>query len=262
MTAEEAGHLAGVSKATVSRYERAVGAVRWNQVDALARAYGASDEERERLVALAKNSKDVEGWWLPYAERLSSPMRLLLAMENEAPRISHYALGLVPGLLQTLDYARAIRPTPGHALPEAEVDEYLSVRMRRQQILDRSASPDYRVVLDESVLRRQVGGPEVMAAQLDYLLERGRSESTKIQILPFSRGAYTASLTSFVILGGPDPSLDVIFIENQVGSLVLEEPAARTEYTNAIEFLRGEALDPDSSAALIAEARKTHLQLT
>ncbi|EXU69499.1 regulatory protein [Streptomyces sp. PRh5] len=259
-SAEEAGERAGVSKATVSRYERAKGNVRWNWVDQLCRAYGASDEEREALVDLAKNSRAVEGWWVPYAGKLPSPMRLLLALEDESSRISHYTVGVIPGLLQTLEYARSIKATPSSALPPDEVDEYLSMRMQRQRILDRLSPPKYQVVMDEAVIRREVGGPDVMTAQLDHLLQRSQEPNISIQILPFSAGAYSAALNSFVVYGGPDPSLDVIFIENPVGSLFLEEPSAREEYASAISFLRQEALDTASSAELIAEVSKTHLR--
>ncbi|MFE3139662.1 helix-turn-helix domain-containing protein [Streptomyces scopuliridis] len=259
-SAEEAGERAGVSKATVSRYERAKGNVRWNQVDQLCRAYGASDEEREALVELAKNSRATEAWWVPFAGKLPDQMRMLLALENEASRISHHTVGVVPGLLQTLEYAQAIKATPGNTLPPQDLQDYLTMRMQRQQILDRSSPPTYHVVLDEAVIRREVGDPEVMAGQLDHLLTRGQASNISIQVLPFSAGACSAALSSFIVFGGPDPSLDVVFLENQVGSLFLEESAALEEYGNAIAFLRREALDTTSSAELIAEASKTHLR--
>ncbi|MFI7104160.1 helix-turn-helix domain-containing protein [Streptomyces sp. NPDC050161] len=259
MTAEEAGERAGVSKATVSRYERAKGNVRWNQVDQLCRVYGAPDEEREALVSLAKNSRATDAWWVPFAAKLPDQMRMLLALENEASRISHHAVGVVPGLLQTLDYAQAIKATPGNTLPPQDLQDYLAVRMQRQQILDRASPPRYHVVLDESVIRREVGGPEVMAGQLDHLLVRSLEPDISIQVLPFSAGAYSAALSSFIVFGGPDPSLDVVFIENQIGSLFLEEPEALEEYASAITFLRQEALDTTSSAELIAEVSKMHL---
>ncbi|MFJ2793635.1 helix-turn-helix domain-containing protein [Streptomyces sp. NPDC087290] len=260
LSAEEAGERAGVSKATVSRYERAKGNVRWNQVDALCRAYGASDEEREELIDLAKNSRPTETWWVPFAGKMTDQMRMLLALETEASRISHHSVGVIPGLLQTLQYAQEIKATPGNAIPVQDLQDYLTMRMRRQEILDRDAPPAYHVVLDEAVIRRSVGGPEVMARQLDHLLRRGQEPNVCIQVLPFSAGAYSAALSSFIVFGGPDPSLDVVFIENQVGSLFLEESASLNEYARAIDFLRQEALDPTASAELIAEASKTHMR--
>ncbi|MFJ3531661.1 MULTISPECIES: helix-turn-helix transcriptional regulator [unclassified Streptomyces] len=260
LSAEEAGERAGVSKATVSRYERAKGNVRWNQVDQLCRAYGASDKERHLLVELAKNSRDNEVWWIPFAGMLPDQMRMLLALENEAPWISHHTVGVVPGLLQTLGYAQEIRATPGNALPPQELQEFLRMRMLRQRILDRAAPPVYHVILDEAVVRRRVGSGQVMSAQLDHLLARGREPSISIQVLPFSAGAYSAALSTFIVFGGPDPSLDVVFLENQTGSLFLEEPPALKCYTEAMAFLRQEALDTTTSAELIAEASRTHLR--
>ncbi|MFJ2707034.1 helix-turn-helix domain-containing protein [Streptomyces sp. NPDC087428] len=260
LSAEEAGQRAGVSKATVSRYERAKGNVRWNQVDQLCRAYGAPDEERRALVELAKNSRDTEVWWIPFAGKLPGRMRTLLALENEASRIRHHTVGVVPGLLQTLSYAQEIKATPGNTFPPQDLHDYLRVRMLRQRILDRAAPPVYHVVLDEAVLRRRVGSGEIMAAQLDHLLARGQEPSISIQVLPFSAGAYSAGLSTFVVLGGPDPSLDVVFLENQVGSSFLEEPPALKQYTEAMAFLCQEALDTTASAELIAEASRTHLR--
>ncbi|MDT0321896.1 helix-turn-helix domain-containing protein [Streptomyces millisiae] len=260
MTVDEAGSKAGMSAANVSRYERGRGNVRWNQVDALCRAYGASEDDREALIDLAKNSKVTDGWWVPYAGRLSSPMRLLLAMEDEAPRIRQYTAGVIPGLLQTMDYARSIKETPYEVLSADDVDSYLSMRMRRQEILGRQKPPTFQVVLDEAVIRRVVGSPEVMVGQLDHLLEQGSLPHVTIQVLPFSAGAYGAALSSFIIYGGVDPSLDVIFIETSAGSLFLEEPGAREQYDRAISFLQEEALDEISSADLIAEASKSHLR--
>ncbi|MFE9695421.1 helix-turn-helix domain-containing protein [Streptomyces sp. NPDC006270] len=260
LSAEEAGRQAGMSKATVSRYEQAKGNVRWNQVKQLCEVYQASAEETAELISLAQNSKVTDGWWVPYAGKLSDPMRVLLPLENEAKSIWHLSNGVVPGLLQTRSYAAAIKATPGNALTPEKVAEFLDMRMRRQQVLERKVPPTYHVVLDECVLRRKVGGPEVMVEQLDLLLDRRVEPNITIQVLPFDAGAYSATLTSFIVYGGPDPSLDVIFIENAVGSLFLEEEGSRLAYENARAFLSSEALDPDSSAELIAEARKRHLQ--
>ncbi|WP_129840417.1 helix-turn-helix transcriptional regulator [Streptomyces sp. RFCAC02] len=259
LTVEQAGSAAGMSSANVSRYERARGGVRWNQVDQLCRVYQATDDERRALIDLAKRSKVVDGWWVPYAGRLPSPMRLLLAIEDEASRINQYTAGVVPGLLQTLEYASAIKETPGSELPPDDVTDYLSMRMKRQQILARPTPPTLDVIMDESVLHRVVGSPGTMTDQLDHLLQRGRDPHIDIRVLPFAAGAYGAALSSFLIYGGQDPSLDVIFIETSAGSLFLEEPEAQAQYARASDFLRREALDPDASAQLIAEARKMHM---
>ncbi|MEU0992269.1 helix-turn-helix transcriptional regulator [Streptomyces sp. NPDC005953] len=258
LSAEQAGEAAGISKATVSRYERGKGNVRWNQVDQLCRVYRLSDAERAELVELAKNSKNTEGWWVPFAGRLTKPMLLLLALENESLSIRHHSIGVVPGLLQTLDYARGIK-VADQGLSAEETEEYLRMRMQRQHILDRATPPQYQVILDESVLRRVVGGPEVMAAQCEHLLKRGREPHITIQVLPFSAGALVAGLGSFIIFAGTDPALDTVFVESQVGSLFLESPTERDRYRRDFDVLCQEALDPLASASLIAKAAHTHL---
>ncbi|MFB7270655.1 helix-turn-helix domain-containing protein [Streptomyces sp. NPDC056244] len=262
LTAEEAGNRAGVSKATVSRYERGKGSIRWTYVDQLCRVYGTSDAEREALSDLAKHSKQTDAWWVPYAGKLSDNMRLLLAMENEASRIHHLGVGVVPGLLQTMEYARSIRTTPDPGLSAGDVDEYLSVRMQRQQIFDRAQPPTYRAVLDEAVLHRLVGGSEVMTDQLSYLLKRAQDPGITIQVLPLTAGAYVAALSPFIRYGGTNPDLDVIYLENAVGSLFLDDATARKTYADGFAFLCREALDPASSAGLIAEVLTSHRNRT
>jgi transcriptional regulator with XRE-family HTH domain len=258
LTAEEAGKRAGVSKATVSRYERAKGAVRWNQVDQLCRVYGASDAERGALVELAKNSKVTDGWWVPRVGTAS--LGMLIALEDEATRIRQFASNVVPGLLQTREYARAIKATPGAHLPSDEIDGFLDTRMRRQRLLDPPGAPTYEVVLDEAVLRRAVGEGAVMASQLEFLAERGQASNTTVQVLPFHKGAYAAAQSSFMIIGSCDPALDVVYTESSGGSLYLEEPEELRLCSDAFDYLSAQALPPDLSAELIAEASKTHLR--
>lgn len=264
LSLEEAGARVGISKATLSRYERAKTKVRWPLVDQLCRVYEASDDERLELVDLAKSSQDRGGWWMDFGGDLPEHMRLLLALEDEATHIRQLAGGVIPGLLQTMDYAKSIKATPDRSLPEADLGDRLGLRMRRQEILDREMPPRYDVFLDEAVLRRTVGGHEVMAAQMSQLLQRGSQDAITIQVLPFEGGAYSAGLGAYVIyggFGGPDPALDVVFLEHQTGGVFLENAEAVEEYAGGHTYLRREALDPSASAALIADARDRFLQL-
>ncbi|MEU7205478.1 helix-turn-helix transcriptional regulator [Streptomyces sp. NPDC045470] len=262
LSAEEAGTRAGMSKSTVSRYESSRGNIKWNQVDQLCRAYDASDEERAALVDLAKNSKVTEGWWVPRAHSGSLPNELgmLIALESEAERIDQFAAGIVPGLLQTRAYAESIKAMPGYEMEADALESLLDTRIERQAVLDRKDPPRYQVILDEAVIRREVGGPEVMANQLDYLLDRAQRPGTTLRVLPFASGAHSAALTGFITLRGPDPTCDVVYTENMSGSLYLEKPEELSLCTAAFEYLLGEALSPNSSAEMIAEARKQHLK--
>ncbi|WOT36618.1 helix-turn-helix domain-containing protein [Streptomyces coeruleorubidus] len=255
LTLEEAGRLVGVSKATVSRYETTAGPVKWIVVDALCREYGATDAERRAVVNLAKSAKE-QGWWSSFADSIPESMNLLLTLEDEAVRENHFCCVYVPGLLQTRDYSTALQKANEVPLASAEVERLVDIRMKRQEILTRPKPLHLWAILDESVIRRVVGSPAVMREQLDRLLEANESPHITLQVLPFSKGAHAAALGSFVIIGGPEPALDVVYVDFHTGSLFLEKEEELERYRLAFEYLRAQALDMEASSALIHRARK------
>ncbi|MFD3826409.1 helix-turn-helix domain-containing protein [Streptomyces sp. NPDC058625] len=255
MTLEEAGRLVGVSKATVSRYETQAGPVKWIVVDALCREYEAADAEREAVVRLAKDAKQ-QGWWSSFADSIPESMNLLLTLEDEAVREDHFSCVYVPGLLQTRAYSTALQKANEIPLKPAEIERLVDIRMKRQEILTRPKPPRLWAILDESVIRRVVGSPEAMKEQLDRLLESNESPHITLQILPFSKGAHSAALGSFVILGGTESALDVVYVDFHTGSLFLEQEEELERYRLAFEYLRAQALDMEASSALIHRARK------
>lgn len=255
MTLEEAGGLVGVSKATVSRYETQAGPVKWIVVDALCREYGATDAEREAVVRLAKDAKQ-QGWWSSFADSIPESMNLLLTLEDEAVREDHFSCVYVPGLLQTRAYSTALQKANEIPLEPAEIERLVDIRMKRQEILTRPKPPRLWAILDESVIRRVVGSPEIMREQLGRLLEVNESPHITLQVLPFSNGAHGAALGSFVILGGTESALDVVYVDFHTGSLFLEKDEELERYRLAFEYLRAQALDMEASSALIHRARK------
>jgi transcriptional regulator with XRE-family HTH domain len=255
MTLEDAGRLVGVSKATVSRYETQAGPVKWPIVDALCREYGVSDAERKAVVALAKDAKQV-GWWHSFADSIPESMNLLLTLEDEAVREDHFACVYVPGLLQTRDYTAALQQANEVRLDQAEIDRLVDIRMKRQQLLAGPKPPHLWAILDESVLRRVVGSPEVMQQQLDRLLEANEIPDITLQVLPFSKGAHAAALGSFVILGASEPSLDVVYVDLHTGSLFMETEEELERYRLAFDYLRAQALDMEASSAVIYRISK------
>ncbi|MEV6178957.1 helix-turn-helix transcriptional regulator [Streptomyces sp. NPDC052015] len=255
LTLEEAGRLVGVSKATISRYETQSGPVKWIVIDALCREYGASDAERQAVVRLAKEAKQ-QGWWSSFADSIPESMNLLLTLEDEAVRESHFSCVYVPGLLQTRAYSTALQKANEVPLAPAEIERLVDIRMKRQEILTRPNPPHLWAILDESVIRRVVGSPETMREQLDRLLEATKASHITLQILPFSKGAHAAALGSFVIIGGPEPSLDVVYVDFHAGSLFLEKEEELERYRLAFEYLRAQALDMEASSAMIHRARK------
>ncbi|MFD7473473.1 helix-turn-helix domain-containing protein [Streptomyces sp. NPDC059837] len=255
MTLEEAGRLVGVSKATVSRYETQAGPVKWLVVDALCREYGANDAERRAVVALAKGAKQ-QGWWNSFADSIPESMNLLLTLEDEAVREDHFSCVYVPGLLQTRRYTTALQQANEMRRSPEEIERLVGIRMKRQEILTRPNAPHVWAILDESVIRRVVGSPEIMREQLGQLLTTGESSNVTLQVLPFARGAHAAALGSFVILGGAEASLDVVYVDLHVGSLFMEKDEELQRYRLAFEYLRAQALDIDASSAMIKRARE------
>ncbi|MFE9699697.1 helix-turn-helix domain-containing protein [Streptomyces sp. NPDC006270] len=253
MTLEEAGRLVGVSKATVSRYETQEGTVRWPIVDALCRQYDATEAERCAIVALAKNAKQ-QGWWGPYTDSIPADMNLLLTLEDEAVGEDHFSCMYVPGLLQTREYSTAIQQANEMRLAPEEVERLVDIRMRRQEILARERPPHLWAVLDESVIRRVVGSPAIMREQLSQLLRANESPDITLQVLPFTAGAHAAALGSFVILGGTEPSLDVVYVDLHVGSVFMEKDHELSRYRLAFDYLRAQALDMAASSAVIERA--------
>ncbi|MFJ2236800.1 helix-turn-helix domain-containing protein [Streptomyces sp. NPDC087859] len=255
MTLEEAGQLVGVSKATISRYETQTGPVKWLIVDALCQAYGVSDAERRAVVALAKDVKQ-QGWWSSFADSIPESMNLMLTLEDEAVRENHFSCVYVPGLLQTRSYTTALQQANEMRRSPEEIERLVDIRMKRQEILTRPNAPHLWAILDESVIRRVVGSPEIMREQLCQLLSAGESSNVTLQILPFARGAHAAALGSFVIFGGAEASLDVVYVDLHVGSLFMEKEEELDRYRLAFEYLRAQALDIDASSSMIKRARE------
>lgn len=250
LTLEEAGAQVGISKATLSRYETKEGTVKWPAVDALCREYGASDQERASLVELAKGAR-IQGWWRSLADPIPESMNLMLTLEDEVVSEDHYACMYVPGLLQTRAYAEAVHRASEMRCTDQEIHHMVDIRMKRQELLARTEPPHIWAVIDEAVIRRIVGSRDVMREQLKHLCKQTTQPHVTVQILPFEAGAHAAAVGSFVVLGGPAPELDVVYVDIIGGGLFMEKPQELARYKLAFEYLRAQALDIKSSAVLL-----------
>ncbi|MFF5592269.1 helix-turn-helix domain-containing protein [Streptomyces althioticus] len=255
LTLEEAGARVGISKATLSRYETKEGVVKWPAVDALCREYGATDEERQALVELAKGAR-IQGWWRSLADPIPESMNLMLTLEDEVVREDHYACMYVPGLLQTRAYAEAVHRASEVRCEEREVQHMVDIRMKRQELLEREDPPHLWAVIDEAALRRRVGGREVMREQLTHLLTMAERSRITVQVLPFDRGAHAAAVGSFAVLRGQASELDVVYVDLLGGGLFMEKPEELERYKLAFEYLSAQALDFESSTDLIDRISK------
>lgn len=202
------------------------------------------DAQREALLALARESRE-RGWWADYKDVFRSS---LPDFESGSEIIRTYEAMLVPGLLQTPDYTRALMRA-GAQLDDATIERRVEARLARQAILDREDAPHLWAVIDEAALLKMVGCPVVMAAQLDHILKLGERPNIAIQVLPNSAGAHAAMNSGFVILDFAselDPS--IVCIETATDSLYLEQAEELHRYTVIYSHVQALALTVEESA--------------
>ncbi|MFD3483350.1 helix-turn-helix domain-containing protein [Streptomyces sp. NPDC058665] len=256
MTCNQVGKELDWSGSKVNRMETGQGRVQPSDVDALCRFYGTSDELRELLKGLAKESK-TKGWWHAHGDAVPSWFSVYVGLEQAAANLHTYQGEFIPGLLQTPEYATALsRVTPDQ--DHDEIPRLVDVRMRRQQLLTESKAPDFWAVIHQSALMHVIGGRQVMAGQLERMLDLGQRRNVTVQVLPYDAGAYPTT-GPFTILGFPeqeDP--DVVYREGLTDSVYLELPADVRIYTKAFDHFRALALSPQRSDALIRSALEEH----
>ena len=169
-------------------------------------------------------------------------------VEADASTIWQYSTQLVPGLLQSEAYARAVLEAIRLDAKADDIDRRLELRIHRQALLTSENAPEYWVVLDEAVVRRQVGGPIVMAEQLGQLIERAKLPNVTLQLLPFTSGEHAGMDGEFTVLRYPEPAdPTVVFIENTGSDLYLEAPEVTRRYSNIFDHLRAAAQNPGES---------------
>ena len=210
--------------------------------------YGVSDTVKNELVQIAREAKQ-KGWWHPFSTVLNGAY---VGLEAAARSIRTYEQQVVPGLLQSEEYAIAMIRAARLGDTSEEIEQRVHVRMARQSLLTQDDPIDLRVVLDEAVLSRPVGGDEVMRDQLLRLIEAARLPNVTIQILPFAAGPHAGMDGTFAILEfEEDEDADVVFAENATGGLFLEKAEELHKYDSVFETIRATALDPGESIEMI-----------
>ncbi|HCU92893.1 MAG TPA: XRE family transcriptional regulator [Actinobacteria bacterium] len=252
LTVEEVAEKLLCSATKISRAETGARKPTLRDVRDLCGIYGVDPETSAELMELARQARE-PGWWTQYDDLQITPF---IGLEQEATAITCFGMYFVPALLQTKDYAREmIRGIAPKINPDI-LGQRVEARMRRQQLLQQPRPPRYRALLDEAVLRRQVGGPAVMKAQLEKILLLVQEEKATVQVIPFEVGAYAAIDSNFDYLEFGGSSLPgLVFVEGLVSHLYLERPADLERYSEALEYLRDEALSPRDSAKRIEEIR-------
>jgi transcriptional regulator with XRE-family HTH domain len=242
------------SPSKVSRMETGQRGATPRDVRDLCELYGVSDAgERERLMVLAREGRQ-QGWW----QGFSLPYKTFIGLEQEATSMKIYHSAVVPGLLQIGDYTRGIHERGVPQLNAAEVEERVAERATRQQLLTGESPPQIEVVLDQAVMERPIGGPWVMHEQLNSILAAAELPNVTVQVLPYGIGAHPALESNFIILAFDGEAPTVVYVEGLVGGLYLERPPEIERYLQVSEILRGLALSPKDSAALLANVRDTY----
>jgi transcriptional regulator with XRE-family HTH domain len=252
LTVEDVASELLCSPTKVSRAETGARRATLRDVRDLCQIYGVDSETSAELMELAREARQ-QGWWTKYDDlRIAT----YIGMEQAATAITTFGMYYVPALLQTEDYARAIIKGIAPKIEEDILGQRVEARMMRQKLLFQPKPPKYRVLVDEAVLHRQVGGPTVMKAQLDKILSLIREERAAVQVLPYEVGAYGATDSNFTYMEFADTKLpDLVFVEGLVSQLYLERPDELARYREALEYLRDEALNPRDSAKRIEEIR-------
>lgn len=241
----------GWSPPTISRIENGKRDTPPEQVAALLVVYKITGARHTHLVELAR-TVDQSGWWETDENGLSCHMTALCAFESEASKLTDVAMILVPGMLQTPEYARATMEAAG----ADQIDNRVAVRLRRQEILARRNPPEFHAIIDELVLRRLLGSAGVMAAQLRALVHAAAKPHITVQVLPC--GGHRALTGSYYEMEFPPPAQPFILLENLMSSSFVDEPPVVRTFQATTDTLTRQALDPMRSQEFLAHLARRY----
>lgn len=255
-TVEDVAEKVLCSATKISRLETGARRPSLRDVRDLSAVYGVDVPTAAELMALARQARE-QGWWTQYEDLDLNPY---IGLEQAATAITSYTMYYIPALLQTEDYARVIIKAIARKIEPAIFEQRVKARLRRQQLLEPDNRPRYRVLLDEAVLRRCIGGRELMAAQLERVLENERSGRATVQVIPFDIGAHAAQDSNFILFEFDEDTNNspVVFVEGLRANQYLEKPADIARYREALEYLRDSALSPRESIQLVTEIQQSY----
>lgn len=253
---EEAARAIEVTPLTVRRIEKAEVGLRIPYVKELLRTYGVPATEIDDFLALAREANQ-PGWWYKYRDVLPEWFSAYVSLESEASVIRLYEPHYVPGLLQTNDYATALMRVGFPNESKEDVARRVALRTRRQDLLAKSDAPAIWAILDETVLRRPVGGAEVMRAQIDRLHEVLDMPKVRIQVMRFGVGAHPGAFGPFHHFRfGFSELPDVIYTESLAGAVYVDRPGDVVTYLEVLDRMSVQAEPVARTRAILAELRK------
>ncbi|KPM50971.1 XRE family transcriptional regulator [Frankia sp. R43] len=253
LTLEEMARRMECSPAKISRMETGRTGVRVADLRMIADVLGLGPADHEAMIELVRQARGRE-WWHEFADIVPEGSATLFGLEDGAPAISQHSTSIVPGLLQTPEYARALISSV-EGITADLVERRLALRLRRQHLLDRPQPPRLDIVLDEAVLCRVIGGAEVMAGQCRHLLARAAAPHVVVRVVPFDAATHAAEGVGFIIFefdGEEDVMTPVVFAEQLSRSTLIDDPDEAGGYQTALAGARSAALTPERSLELIA----------
>lgn len=254
---EAAGYQIRASGSKISRMELGRVSFKYRDVADLLTLYGIEEgAEREMLLDLVTRANS-PGWWHQYSDLLPDWFEPYIGLEDAASLIRTYEVQFIPGLLQTENYARHLF-TVGHpGAPADEIERRVGLRMARQRLLSRGNPPRLWAVIDETALRRRIGGQEVMRAQLQRLIDVLAQRNVTLQVMPFQAGGHAAEGGPFTLLRFPEPELpDVIYVEQLTSALYLDRRDDVDRYTEVMERLGVDSEPPERTAEILRQILK------
>ncbi|MFK0111636.1 helix-turn-helix domain-containing protein [Streptomyces sp. NPDC091217] len=258
LSAQDAGAGLHIAHTTVTRMEQAKVALKWATVKALLELYGVGQSEAEQFLALTVQAND-PGWWQSYRDALPTWFGVHVSLENAATQIRGYEPHVVPGLLQTAEYARAVlslnRPHP----TSEELERRVTLRLERQALLTRSdpSPPLVWVILEETVLRRPAGEEAVLRAQIDHLLDAIRLSNVTLQVLPFSAGLHPGAFGPFTLFRFPIADFpDIVGIDNLSSATYSEDESEVSLHREVFDRMSAQAMSKRRTRQFLLDVRK------
>lgn len=225
--------------------------------DLLAKAAGALDipENVTGQLDTLRRKAEEPGWWQDYGDILSEAVQMLIELEADASWIRTYEGDVIPGLLQTRDYAERIITAGSPHIRISDIDRYLELRMRRQKRLSQELR--LTAIVGEAAVRQQLGGPEILREQLRHIARTVRERDVTVQVVPFTADAHAALGDSFTIIQWPDESdPEAVYVDGMTSWAVHERDGVIRSYLHAIASVQGQALSPRDSLDLIHDVIK------
>jgi transcriptional regulator with XRE-family HTH domain len=254
VTAEQAGFEIRASRSKISRLENGRVRLKRRDMSDLLTLYGVTDEDVQAKFFALVGQANTPDWWAQYSDVLPSWFEAYLGLEAAATTIRSFETQFVHGLFQTEDYARAVARLGHKTVSAEEIERRVAVRLQRQGLLTRPDPPRIWSVMDEAVLRRPIGGPAVMRAQCQHLIEMAEVPHVTLQLVPFASGGHAGESGSFTVLRFEERDLpDVVYLEQLTGAIYLDQRPDVERYLEAADELSGAALTPAGTRQFIEQ---------